>query len=178
MSPEEPAGPYWGVMRFAEIYHRSKYCRCLVGTLKNDNYKVCRYDSDREAFVAGHLRPCRACSGGVYSKDGDDPIRLTEKQMNSLVDIYDLYVQNKVPMKFRDMAKACNKSLKTTHGLVQILIRKKFLSKIMKKRGGGTGCIVFTPFGAKMAEFHRKQRTEDGARKFAPQGPDNGSYII
>lgn len=121
----------YGTVAASACYHSTPDCPVMSDYEgRRDANKPVRYDSDKAAFTAGHLRPCGVCMKYIaVHLEGETYMRLTVEQLETLRIIKRLTADPTTRLKLKDIAAARRCHVSTCYVLVRVLQKKKLIRK-------------------------------------------------
>lgn len=135
------ADPVWGMRVATVCYHIAPDCPYLIEKDYQTMSPPTKYENEKEAVKAGHLRPCVKCCGAAAVTDDEGMIRLTVEQIDTLRVVQRIYSETKAPLTLAQIARARERKISTCFRIVKILVKKKLLVKRCS-RGGNRKNII------------------------------------
>jgi DNA-binding MarR family transcriptional regulator len=140
----------WGVIVPSKVYHTNRTCVSLVERV--GGFKVFReYESEHEAFMAGHTEPCPTCPRILSVMDEElKMIRLTVEQIDTMQVVQRQFDETKLPLTLSAIAKARGRKISTCHTMVKTLVKKGLLAKKMARVKASNGSVIPTAAGRRV----------------------------
>lgn len=144
----------------AVCYHSTPNCPALKANDQAYYTKSAKYASAKDAFDAGHSRPCEHCCWRLSVKlSGEDEfVRLTAEQL----DVLRIINRFAVGVTMREIAAARQRSIATCHFIVAVLQKKLLVKKDYTPghRKARHGSLKTTPLGVYVLTALDKENVE------------------